>query len=41
MLQLKDKKLQLHDVGCKKELDEPNFKNDRLIEQIELFDELN
>ena len=38
MLQLKDKKIHLHDVGSKKELDEPNFKSDRLIEQIELFD---
>lgn len=38
MLQLKDKKIHLHDVGSKKDLDEPNFKSDRLIEQIELFD---
>lgn len=38
MLQLKDKKIHLHDVGSKKELDEPNFKSDRLLEQIELFD---
>ena len=41
MLQLKDKKIELHDVGSRKELNEPNFKTDRLIEQTELFDELN
>lgn len=41
MLQLREKKFHLHDVGCKKDLNEPNFKSDRLLEQIELFDELN
>lgn len=41
MLELKHKKIHLVDCGSKKELDQPNFKSDRLIEQIEVFDELN
>ena len=40
MLQLKQKQIRLEDFGSKKELLEPNFKSDKLIEQIEVFDDL-
>lgn len=40
MLQLKQGSLRLEEIGNKKQIEEPNFVSEKMIGQIELFDEL-
>ena len=40
MLQLKEKQLKLHDLGSKKDLNEPNFQRKSYVDQLNLYEEL-